>query len=108
MTSNEKSLRKLHFEPGGESGPIENATEREMRLNQLPPDEKTLALESARLADLCHYFSQEKMDLPADLVERINGLPRMQANDRVRELLSINQGLMDYLNRVGSGPQLWQ
>lgn len=114
MTGNERSLPKPRegilnkFEPGGESGPIEDATQRERRINQLPPDEKDLALESARLGDLCQYFSKEKMDLPADLLNRIERASRMQPGERVRELLSINQALMEYLNRVGSGPQLWQ
>ena len=48
------------------------------------------------------------MDVPADLVDRIASLSRLQPGERVRELLSINQALMEYLNRVGSGPQLWQ
>lgn len=84
MTGNERSLRKARegmlykYEPAGESGPIEDATEREVRLNQLPPDEKELALESARLADLCQYFSQKKVDIPADLLDRIGALSRLQ------------------------------
>ncbi len=114
MTGNERSLRKARegmldkFEPGSESGPVEDATQRELRINQLPPDEKELALESARLADLCQYFSQEKVDIPADLLDRIGRLPRLQPGERIPELLSINQALMEHLNRVGSGPQLWQ
>ena len=114
MVGNKRCLRKPqkgmldHFEPRGESGPLEDATQRELRINQLPPDEKELALESARLADLCQYFSQEKMDLPADLLDRIGRLSTMRPGERVRELLSINQALMEYPNRVGSGPQLWQ
>lgn len=114
MSGNERSSRKPgegmldKFEPGSESGPIEDMNEREVRLNQLPPDEKKLALESARLADLCQYFSQKKMDIPADLLDRIGRLSRLQPEERVRELLSINQTLMEHLNRVGSGPLLWQ
>lgn len=114
MSGNEGSLPKPRegilkkFEPGGEAGPIEDATQRVRRINQLPPDERDLALESARLADLCQYFSKEKMDLPADLLNRIERVSRMQPGERVRELRSINQALMEYLNRVGSGPQLWQ
>lgn len=114
MVGNKRSLRKPrkgmldHFEPGGESGPLEDATQRELRINQLPPDEKALALESARLADLCQYFSQEKMDIPADLLDRVGRLSRMQPGERVRELLSINHILMQYLNRIGSAPQLSQ
>lgn len=113
MTSVEMSSRKPRpgmldkFEPGGESGPIEDPTKREERLNQSPPEEKELALESARLADLCQYFSREKMDISADLLERIGRLPRLQPEERLRELSDINHALMEYLNRVGSGPQLW-
>ena len=116
MSGDERSLLKPRpailnkFEPAGESGPIEDPNEREERLNelQLPTDERELAFESARLADLCQYFSQEKMDVPADLVDRIGSLSRLQPGERVRELLSINQALMQYLNRIGSGPQVWQ
>ena len=114
MSGDQRSLRKPRqgmldkFEPAGESGPIEDPTEREERFYQLPTDEKELALESARLADLCKFFSEEQMDVPADLVDRIRRLSRLEPRERVRELLSINQALMEYLNRVGSGPQLWQ
>ena len=52
------------FEPGGELGPIEDRNEYERRFNSLPPDQKELAQESARFADLCQYFSQQKIDLP--------------------------------------------
>ena len=52
------------FEPGGELGPIEDRNEYEQRLNSLPPVQKELAQESTRFADLCQYFSQQKIDLP--------------------------------------------
>ena len=111
MTGDEASLRKPpqgmldKFERGGASGPIEDPAEREERFNQLPAGAKELALESARLADLCQYFSEEKMDIPADLLDRIGRLSRLRPEERVRELLSINQALMEYLNRVDSDPQ---
>jgi len=96
------------FETGSESGPIEDRAEREQRLNQLPPGERELAHENARLADLCQYFAQQKMDIPADILDRIGRLPKCGPQERIRSLVSINQALMEYLNRVGSGPQLWQ
>jgi hypothetical protein len=116
MSGDQKFLRKPgqgildKVEPSGESGPMGDPTEREERLNelQLPIDEKELALESARLADLCQYFSQEKMDVPADLLDRIGRLSTLRPGERVRELLSINQALMEYLNRVGSGSEVCQ
>ena len=113
MSGDQTSSRKPRqgmldkFEPAGESGPIEDPAERDERLNQLPAGERDLARESARLADLCQYFSEEKMDVPADLVDRIGTLSRLEPRERVRELLSINQALIEYLNRVGSDPHLW-
>lgn len=114
MTDDETSVEKPRqgmldkFETGNESGPIEDRAEREQRLNQLPPGERELAHENARLADLCQYFSQQKIDMPADILDRIGRLSKCGPQGRLRELASINQALMDYLNRVGSGPQLWQ
>jgi len=96
------------FETGSESGPIEDRNEREQRLNQLLPGQRELALENARLGDLCQYLSQEKMDIPADILDRIGRLSKCAPQERIRELASINQALMEFLNQVGSGPQLWQ
>ena len=48
------------FEPGGESGPIDDRNEYEQRLNSLPAEQKEFAEESTRFADLCQYFSQQR------------------------------------------------
>ena len=114
MMDEENSIEKPRrgmldkFETGSESGPIEDRAARDERLNQLPPGERELAQENARLADLCQYFAQQKMDIPADILDRIGRLPKCGPQERIRALVSINQALMEYLNRVGSGPQLWQ
>lgn len=114
MPDSENSIEKPprgmldKFETGCESGPIEDRAEREQRLNQLPTGEKELAHESARLADLCQYFSEEKMDIPADILDRMGRVSKCGPNERIRELASINQALMEYLNRAGSGSQLRQ
>ena len=52
------------FEAGGELGPIEDRNKYEQRLASLPPDQKELAQENTTLADLCQYFSQQKIDVP--------------------------------------------
>jgi len=41
------------FEPGGESGPLDDRNEYQQRLNSLPAEQKELADESTRFADLC-------------------------------------------------------
>lgn len=102
--SNERAGRLDKFEPGGESGPIEDRNEREQRLNSLPPDRKELAQESARLADLCQYFSEQKMDVPSHLLERVGRLSELTTAGRIRAMKDINRALMEYLNDVGQDP----
>jgi hypothetical protein len=89
------------FEREGRLGPLENRNEYEARLRELPPDQKRLAEASVRMADLCQYFSQQEMDLPAEVVERVAGLSGLTTQQRVRALIDINEGLMKYLHAIG-------
>jgi len=113
MPDNGNSIEKRRgmldqFETGCESGPIEDCAEREHRLHQLRPGEKKLAYESARLADLCRYFSQRKMDIPPDILDRMGRVSRKGPLERIRELADINQALIEYLHQTESVPQLRQ
>ena len=96
------------FDTGGELGPVEAREGRQERLNRLPLEERELAEESARLADLCQYFSAERMDIPSEILDRVGRLSRLPIPDRIRALKDINQALMEYLDRVGEDPQLRQ
>ena len=96
------------FEPGGEAGPIEDRNEYEQRLSSLPPIQQELAQESTRFADLCQYFSQQKIDLPADLLEQVGRLSRLAISERIRAVKNINHELMEYLNDVGQDPGIRQ
>ena len=96
------------FEPGGDLGPIEDRNEHERRINALPPDEKELAQESTRMADLCQYFSDQKIAVPPQVLEQLGGLSRLAIKERVRALKDINQALMEYLNDVGQDPGIRQ
>jgi hypothetical protein len=96
------------FETGGESGPIENRNEYEQRLEALPPEEKDLAQQSTRFADICRYFSDKKMDIPPQVLDVVEGLSRSPIADRIRILKDANQRLMEYLNDVGEDPQIRQ
>lgn len=97
-----------NFEPGGASGPIENRNEYEQRLRELPPHQKQLAEESARLADLCRYFSQHEMDIPPELVQQVAELSKLATSERIRALVDLNRALMKYLNATGQGPAIRQ
>ena len=89
------------FEPGGESGPLDDRNEYQQRLNSLPAEQKELAEESTRFADLCQYFSQQKMDIPPSVVERVRNVSKLRAPDRICAIKDIDRELMEYLDDVG-------
>jgi hypothetical protein len=93
------ALNKLEL--SGAFGPIENKDEYQERLRKLPPDEKQLAEESSRLADLCQYFSERQMDIPPRLLEQMQGLSKLSIPERVRILMQLNRSLTEYLHTVG-------
>ena len=95
-------------EPGGESGPLDDRNEYEQRLNSLPAEQKELAEESTRFADLCQYISQQRMDIPASIVERVRNVSKLPVPDRIRAMNDINRELMEYLNDVGQDPGIRQ
>jgi hypothetical protein len=96
------------FGPGGELGPLDDHNEYEQRLHSLPLGRKELAQESTRFADLCQYFSQQKMDIPPSIVERLGNVSKLPAPDRLRAMKDINRELMEYLNDVGQDPGIRQ
>jgi len=89
-------------------GPLEDRDEYEQRLNSLPAEQKDLAEESSRLADLCQYFSQNKVDVPPSIVERLGNVSKLPVSDRIRAVKDINRELMEYLNDVGQDPGIRQ
>ncbi len=89
------------FEPGGELGPIEDRNEYERRLNSLPPDQKELAQESTRFADLCQYYCQQEVDVPHQILEQVGRLSKLALPERIRAVKDINRALMEYLNDLG-------
>ena len=96
------------FEPGGELGPLDDRNEYQQRLNSLPAEQKDLAEESTRFADLCQYFSQQRMDIPVSIVERVRNVSKLPVPDRIRAMKDINRELMEYLNDVGQDPGIRQ
>jgi hypothetical protein len=96
------------FEPGGELGPLDDRNEYEQRLHSLPLGQKELAQEGTRFADLCQYFSQQNMDIPPSIVERLGNVSKLPSPDRIRAMKDINRELMEYLNDVGQDPGIRQ
>lgn len=67
-----------------------------------------MAQESARLADLCRYFSDKKMDIPPEVLDQVAALAERSIADRIRVLRAVNKSLMEYLDDVGEDPQIRQ
>ncbi len=96
------------FEPGGELGPIEDRNAYEQRLSSLPAEQKEFAEENTRFADLCQYFSQQRIDIPLSIVDTLGNVSKLPVPDRIRAMKDINRELMEYLNDVGQDPGIRQ
>jgi hypothetical protein len=88
--------------------PFDDRNQYEQRLKSLPAEQKEFAEESTRFADLCQYFSQQKMDIPPSVVERVGSISKLSVPDRIRAMKDINRELMEYLNDVGQDPGIRQ
>lgn len=87
------------FESHGDSG-AENRNDYEERINLLPGDEKELAQETSRFADLCQYFERNHMDVPSQFVDQLGMAPPQPIDLRIRSMRNLNQRLMEYLSNV--------
>lgn len=94
----------LDNHPGGASDLIDNEFEHEDSFGELPANEQQLAEKTRRVAELCQYFSEHRIDIPAEIVERVAGIAKLTIPERVRALAEVNYDLMEYLGRVGVNP----
>lgn len=70
--------------------------------------EKELAEVCARFADLCQYFSQHNMDLPAQIVDEVGSISKLAVEDRIARIKRLNQDMTEYLNEAGPYLQIRQ
>jgi hypothetical protein len=96
------------FESGGDLGPVEDRNQYDERLDSLPPEEKELAKESARFADLCQYFERQRMDVPVEILDQLRRASRLAIPERVEAMKNLNQKIMEYLDNVGQDPGIRQ
>ena len=73
-----------------------------------PIREPELAEVCAQFADLWQYFSQQNMDLPAQIVNEVRSVSKLAVADRVARMKLLNQELMEYLHGASPGPQVRQ
>jgi len=95
----EKQLQKA--EPDRAFAAIEDREERERQIASLAPEERQLAIETARFADMCQYISQKNMDVPPHILDELSGLQKLALPDRSERMKALNQSLMEYLNNAG-------
>ena len=112
MANNKRSEnvngRLDRFESGGDLGPVEDRNQYDGRLDSLPPEEKELAQESARFADLCQYFERQRMDVPVEILDQLRRASRLAISERVEAMKNLNQKIMEYLDNVGQDPGIRQ
>ena len=106
--SMDKSQGLGQFEPAGDLGPVEDRREYENRINALPGDERQLAQELSRCADLCQYFEREKTDVPAEIVDELGRAARLSIPQRLEVIKNLNQRLMESLPNAGDGDRVRQ
>jgi hypothetical protein len=80
----------------------------ERRQDAASKQPKELAEMCAQFADLCQYFSQQNMDLPAHIVDEVRLVSKLVVEDRVTRMKRLNQELMEYLHGANPGPQIQQ
>lgn len=68
--------------------------------------EKELAENCARFADICQYFSEQNMDLPPQIVDEARLISRLGVADRIARIKRLNQELMEYLHDSGPAIQI--
>ena len=96
------------FESGGDLGPVEDRNQYDARFDSLPAEEKELAQESARFADLCQYFERQWMDVPVEILDQLRRTSRLAIPGRVEAMKKLNQKIMGYLDNVGQDPGIRQ
>jgi hypothetical protein len=99
--SKETTGALARFETGGDLGSVEDRNAYDQRLKSLSVDEKELADESARFADLCQYFERQKMDVPVEVLDQLGRASRLAMPERIEAMKKLNQRLMEYLDDAG-------
>jgi hypothetical protein len=98
-----KLLQK--FQPGGESGPIEDRDEWEKRVQAHAPQDRELLQELTRFADLWRYFQENKEKLGPEILAALKEMPRLAVPERIERMSEINQKLMERIPDAGEGPE---
>lgn len=88
-------------EQNGSGSP--GADHRLTRIESLQEQERELARESGRFADLCSYLSQRNVDIPKNILDDLGRLAKLDVPQRTIRLRALNEDLMKFLSDLGLG-----
>lgn len=54
----------------------------------------------ARFADICDYFSRQRIDLPPKVLEAISSVSKLPVTERIARMNQLNQELIEYVHTV--------
>jgi hypothetical protein len=86
--------------------PVGDRFEYEQQMNELPADERDLAIEVTRLADLSRYFLENGMQVPPHICRGIVASRKLAVPQRAERMREINEELMEYLHSVSEDSEL--
>lgn len=89
-------------------GTIEEPAEFDSLVDSLPPDQKEFVTVATRFAKLWEYCNEHQIELPSDLAEVLNELPKLTHEERIALLERINEALLECQHDASQDPELRQ
>ncbi len=86
--------------------PLSEREEYEQQMDALPDGDRELASEVSRFADLCRYFSENRMQVPPHISREVQQLRTFPVAARTNKLRELNLELMGYLHSVSEDCEL--
>jgi len=90
------------FEPGGQSGPIEDPTEYEALIQGVAdPEQREFLEEASRFATTWQYLSSANMQLPQEVAAEVANLKdqSLSVRERINRMRDANQRLMEFIDK---------
>lgn len=87
---------------------IEDPAEYQKMVDSLPEEHRKYVEIATRFAKIWEYFSENNMEIPADIVVAMRDLPKLSPDERVELLGDINAALLECENRASQDPKFRQ
>jgi hypothetical protein len=89
------------FEPGGQSGPIEDPKEYEALIRGVAdPEQREFLEEASRFATTWQYLSSANMQLPQEVAAEVANLDQsLSVRERITRMRDANRRLMEFIDK---------